>query len=118
LRQAHRVHRAGPRGSLPPGGNRTRAAWHRRHRQPQGLRPQRLCTGSGKSSGTARLWFNDAAASSRFDATIAGTTRDYFLRTAFALTPGEGAIKQSLDAVVGPKCGAFVPFGTWTIVIP
>ena len=42
------------------------------------------CTGSGKNSGTARLWFNDAAASSRFDATIEGTVSNYFLRSGSA----------------------------------
>ena len=56
------------------------------------------CTGSGKNSGTARLWFNDAAANSGFDATIAETTRHYFLSTDFALTMEGGATKQSLTS--------------------
>jgi hypothetical protein len=82
------------------------------------LYARNACTGSGKSSGTARLWFNDAAANSRFDATLAERSRDYFLRSGFALSITLGASKQSVDATVGAKCGSFVPFGTWSIVAP
>ena len=80
------------------------------------LYARNACTGSGKSSGAARLWFNDAAASSRFSATIAGQTRDYVLRSGFALSTTVGAPKQSVDAAVGARCGSFVPLGTWRIV--
>ena len=34
------------------------------------------CVGSGKNSGTARLWFNDSAANSQFGATITPNTND------------------------------------------
>ena len=76
------------------------------------------CAGSGKNSGTARLWFNDSAANSRFDATI-GSSHTYFLGDGFALasTPGPGP-KKTIDVAAGAKCRAFKPFGTWSITLP
>ena len=76
------------------------------------------CSGSSKNSGSARLWFNDSAANSRFDATI-GTPRTYFLRDAFALatTPGPGP-KKTIDVAAGAKCSPYKTFGTWTTTIP
>ncbi|HEX5133889.1 MAG TPA: hypothetical protein VFW81_00715, partial [Thermoanaerobaculia bacterium] len=75
------------------------------------------CSLSGKNSGRARLWFNDAAANSRFDATI-DTTSDYYLRDAFALatTAGPGP-KKTIDVQAGAKCSAYKPFGTWTATL-
>jgi YVTN family beta-propeller protein len=75
------------------------------------------CTGSGHNSGTARLWFNDGAANSRFDATIGGSTSDYYLRDGFLLatTPGPGP-KKTIDVAAGAKCSPFKPFGTWTAI--
>src|SRR5262249_7043249 len=40
---------------------------------------------SGHRSGTARLWFNDAAANSRFETTINGTSTDLFLLNGFVV---------------------------------
>jgi len=40
------------------------------------------CTGSGKNSGRARLWFNDSAANSRFNATV-GSSSTYYLLGGF-----------------------------------
>ena len=76
------------------------------------------CTGSGKNSGTARLWFNDSAANSGFDATI-GSPHTYFLGDGFALatTPGPGP-KKTIDVAAGAKCSAFKSFGTWSITLP
>jgi len=76
------------------------------------------CSGSGKNSGRARLWYNDAAANSRFDTTIDGMTNDWFLRDAFALamTPGPGP-KKTIDVQAGAKCSAYKPFGTWTATL-
>jgi len=73
------------------------------------------CSGSGHDSGTARLWFNDSAADSHFDATIGGSANDYFLRDGFLLatTAGPGP-KKTIDVQAGSKCSAFKPFGTWT----
>src|SRR4029077_16166740 len=47
---------------------------------------------TGHRSGTARLWFNDGAANSRFNAVIDGSTNSYFLRNGFTLqsTAGPG----------------------------
>jgi hypothetical protein len=59
------------------------------------------CSGSGKNSGTARLWYNgqpvDSGASrdagSRFDATIGGTSSDHFLRSGSALSTTAGSVQ-------------------------
>ena len=72
---------------------------------------------SGHRSGTARLWFNDAAANSRFSATIGGTTSDFFLLNGF--TQGEEAgpgPKKTIDVFVDRLAGGnpFKPFGTWS----
>jgi hypothetical protein len=76
------------------------------------------CTGSGKNSGTARLWFNDSAANSRFDATI-GSPASYFLQTGFGLatSPGAGP-KATVDVAAGAKCSPYKTFGTWSITLP
>ena len=70
----------------------------------------------GHRSGTARLWFNDAAANSRFSATIAGATNSYFLRNGsmLAITAGAGP-KSTIDVFVDRAVGGnpFKPFGTW-----
>jgi hypothetical protein len=84
------------------------------------------CVGSGHNSGRARLWYNgkeiDSGATrdagSRFDATIAASNSKYFLRSPLALSTTAGAAKTSRDVSVGPKCGPFVSFGTWSIVLP
>jgi predicted extracellular nuclease len=83
----------------------------------------RVTTIGGRSSGTARLWFNGAAidsgagrdAGSRFDATINGVTEDYFLRTGFALNTTAGTSRTSIDVLVNRNVGGnpFKPFGTW-----
>jgi hypothetical protein len=74
------------------------------------------CSGSGHNSGTARLWFNDSAANSQFDATIGTDDSDYFLRDSFLLatTAGPGP-KKTVDVAAGARCSAFKSFGTWTI---
>lgn len=76
------------------------------------------CTGSGKNSGTARLWYNDAQANSRVQATF-GSPTTYFLRDGFVLltTPGSGP-KKTIDVSAGSKCSPFKVFGTWTATIP
>jgi hypothetical protein len=76
------------------------------------------CTGPTHNSGTARLWFNDSAADSRFDATINSTTSDYFLRDGFLLTTAVGpGPKKTIDVAAGSPCSPFKPFGTWTAVL-
>jgi hypothetical protein len=71
----------------------------------------------GHRSGTARLWFNDTAANSRFDATIGGLTSDYFLLSGFTLGTATGpGPKKTIDVFVDRAAGGnpFKPFGTWS----
>jgi hypothetical protein len=74
------------------------------------------CTGSGKNSGTARLWYNEVGAASGFDATIA-SPETYYLRSGSALTTTPGTSPRlSADSAAGAKCSAYKTFGTWTVV--
>jgi hypothetical protein len=90
-----------------------------------GLRVSVRIAATGHRSGTARLWFNDAAASSRVDATIAGiASQFYFTGTAPTLTlsqgtPGAGP-RRSVDVTVDRAVGGnpFKPFGMWTLIWP
>jgi hypothetical protein len=72
------------------------------------------CTGSGKNSGIARLWYNDAGANSRFIAEI-GTPTTIYLVNGFGLSlaPGSGP-KKTADVAAGSKCSPFKAFGTWS----
>jgi hypothetical protein len=82
---------------------------------------------TGHPRGTARLWFNDSAANSRFRATISGSANDYYLTgttspATFALSknaPGTGP-KRTVDVLVDRNAGGnpFKPFGTWTTATP
>ena len=78
----------------------------------------RIAASSGHNSGTARLWFNDAAANSNFAATIGGVATNYFLRSGPALTTSVGSgPKATADVTVSRSGGnPFKPFGTWTIM--
>ena len=70
---------------------------------------------TGHRSGTARLWFNDASANSRFNAVIDGSTNSYFLRSGFTLesTAGPGP-RKTIDVFVdrARDGNPFKPFGT------
>lgn len=93
---------------------------------PQGICPGdtlsirlsvRVAASSGHVSGTARLWFNDSAANSRFDATINATTSDYFLLSGSALGTAAGpGPKNTIDVLVNRNQGGnpWKPFGTWS----
>lgn len=77
----------------------------------------RVAASSGHVSGTARLWFNDSAANSRFDATIGGATNVYFLQSGSALGTAAGpGPKKTIDVLVNRNQGGnpFKPFGTWS----
>jgi hypothetical protein len=83
----------------------------------------RIAATSGHNSGTARLWYNGAAidsgasrdAGSRFDATIAGSNSNYFLRTGFVLDTAAGSSRTFVDKTVSNSGGnPFVAFGTWS----
>lgn len=80
------------------------------------LYARNACSGSGKNSGTARLWYNDPAANSHFDTTIDNLTTNYFLHDGFALNAVQGpGPKVTIDLAVGAKCSPFKLFGTWNI---
>ena len=70
---------------------------------------------TGHRSGTARLWFNDAEANSRFSATVNATTSNYFLLNGFGLGSAAGpGPKKTIDVFVDRQGGnPFKPFGTW-----
>ena len=77
------------------------------------------CTGSGKNSGTARLWYNDAAANSRFEESV-NVPMTHYLLTGFLLgdMPGTGP-KATVDVAAGSKCSAYKTFGTWgSVTVP
>jgi sugar lactone lactonase YvrE len=76
------------------------------------------CSGSGKNSGRARLWYGDATASSRFDAAIAGPeTNSLLAGSVLSVTAGSGP-RQTIDVAAGAKCSPFKPFGTWSRTLP
>ena len=80
---------------------------------------------SGHRSGTARLWVNDSAATSRISATLNGSQDDYYLVGTTAPmfwlqknAAGSGP-KVSVDVFVDKAVDGnpFKPFGTWSIVV-
>jgi hypothetical protein len=84
------------------------------------------CSGSTGRAGNAKLWYDGQPvdggpardAGSRFDATIGGSSRDYFLRNGFLLSTAAGSSRTSIQAQVGARCGPFQPFGTWSTSLP
>lgn len=80
------------------------------------LSVRNACSGSLLNFGTARLWYNDASANSRFGATVGESTSDYFLRDNFALSTSVGTgPRQNIAVQAGARCSAFKSLGTWTI---
>jgi hypothetical protein len=76
------------------------------------------CSGSGKNSGRARLWYDNAAADSGFAATI-GSSNTYFILNGFTFGAGPGAgPRKTIDVQAGPKCSPYKPFGTWSRTLP
>lgn len=78
----------------------------------------RVAAASGHTSGTARLWYDDATTNSLLGATIGGATNDYFLRFGFVLNTAAGpGPKRTIDVSVNRKVGGnpFKPFGIWSI---
>jgi len=84
----------------------------------------RIAATSGHNSGTVRLWYNGAAidsgpsrdAGSRFDATIGGSTSDYFLRSpGFTLDTTAGSSRVSVDKLASNSGGnPWQVVGTWS----
>jgi hypothetical protein len=75
------------------------------------------CLGPTHNSGTARLWYADASANSRFGLTLGGTTTEYYLQNNFALTTSAGPARKSIDVAAGSPCSPFKTFGTWTVTL-
>jgi alpha-tubulin suppressor-like RCC1 family protein len=72
---------------------------------------------SGHRSGTARLWFNDAAANSQVGATLGGVVNPYYLLNGSVLGTSAGpGPKKTIDVFVDKAVGGnpFKPFGTWS----
>jgi hypothetical protein len=94
------------------------------------LSVRRTCSGGGHNSGTPRLWYNGQPidsgptrdAGTRFGATIADTTSEFFLRDGFALSTIAGTAKKFVDVPVDNKTPCpnrpFTPFGTWSRTLP
>jgi outer membrane lipoprotein-sorting protein len=78
----------------------------------------RIAASSGHVSGTARLWFNDSAANSRFAGTIESITNNYFLQNSFILGSSAGpGPRKTVDVLVNRNQGGnpFKTFGTWSM---
>jgi hypothetical protein len=77
----------------------------------------RIADSSTHRSGTARLWFGDAAANSRIDTMTNGTAKAFYLANGFTLAAAPGAgPKATVDVLVDRLANgnAFKAFGTWT----
>lgn len=77
----------------------------------------RIAASSGHRSGTARLWFNDTAANTRFGVTIGGSTRSYYLTGLLLSTVSGSGPKSTSDVLVDRALGGnpFKSFGTWNV---
>jgi hypothetical protein len=81
----------------------------------------RIASSSSHRSGTARLWFNDSAANSRFSATVGIVPGSYYLLypNSLGTNSGLGPKKMSdvfVDRAVGGN--SFITFGEWKITLP
>jgi hypothetical protein len=91
---------------------------------------RRTCFGGGHRSGTVRLWYDGQPvdsgggrdAGSRFDATIDGAARDFFLRSGFSLSEMAGTSRvvrhTPVDSTVACPDRPYTPFGTWRLTLP
>ena len=87
---------------------------HRRHVE---FRLSVRIGATGHRSGTARLWYNDAQANSRFGLTVGGASSIFYLRSGFALGTAAGAGSEADDRRLrGPAVGGnpWKSFGTWS----
>jgi hypothetical protein len=91
---------------------------------------RRTCSGGGHRSGTVRLWYDGQPvdsgsgrdAGSRFDATIDGEEREFFLRSGFSLSEEAGTSRVSVDAAVDSAAACpdrpYTLLGTWSLSLP
>jgi hypothetical protein len=91
----------------------------------------RVAANSRHRSGTARLWYNGQPlgsgkkgekrdAGTRFNATIAGMTVDYFLRENSTLSSTPGSSMKFIDVGVdrARNGNPFTQFGVWSLTLP
>jgi hypothetical protein len=75
---------------------------------------------AGHRSGTARLWFNDEAANSRFEFLLSGSPTTYYLRDGFVLDTSPAPVtktsKKTIDVFAdrAKNGNPFITFGTWS----
>ncbi len=75
--------------------------------------------GSGKNSGTARLWFNDVQADSNFDLSIDGEPSTFYLLNSFVLGNSAGiGPRSTIDVAAGAKGSEYKLFGEWGATVP
>jgi hypothetical protein len=77
----------------------------------------RIAASSGHRSGTARLWFNDASANSRFTANLGGMTNTFYLQSSSVLGTNVGpGPKNTIDVFVDRAVAGnpFKAFDAWT----
>jgi hypothetical protein len=122
---------SGQLNEVPSGGNTFNTAVLRTINlalpSPVGLQPGdnvslrlsvRIAASSGRGNGTARLWFNDAAANSLFSASIESSNHTYYLLEGFLLGNNVGVgPMRTVDVTVNRNQGGnpFIPFGTWML---
>jgi hypothetical protein len=77
------------------------------------LYTRNACTGSGKNSGRARLWYNDSAANSQISVNLDPSA--LYLLNGFTLgaVVGPGP-RMTIDVQAGAQCSAYKPFGSWS----
>jgi hypothetical protein len=79
------------------------------------------CSGSGKITGRARLWYNGKKidsgtardAGSRIDDPSGSTL--YFLRLNSLLSTSQGTSRTFVDVALSSKCGQYQSFGIWSV---
>jgi uncharacterized repeat protein (TIGR03803 family) len=80
----------------------------------------RIAADSRHRSGTARLWFNDANASTHLETAIDDTVANYYLLDGFKLGTAVGiGPKKTIDVLVdrARDGNAFKAFGAWSVVV-
>ena len=91
---------------------------------------RRTCVGGGHTSGTVRFWYDGPAidqgttrnAGSRFAATVATVSSNFFMQDPAALSVTAGTVRQFVDVAVNSnaKCPArpFSSLGEWSMTQP
>jgi hypothetical protein len=74
--------------------------------------------GSGKNSGTARLWFDGQDPNSNFNVTIGQVEQTKYLHDDFTANNTVGNLRKTIDVAAGAKGSAFKPFREWSFIVP